>query len=827
MIESFSQLNFFITIIPFLVLILGLLGFLLLKKIKNKKYAESLNFLLLEVKIPKESGEEEEKITDPREILKIISGKTQQLFSSLHGVFQNNSFAKIFNPEYLTCEIFANDKEINFYIGAPSHVLSFVEKQIHAFWPSAEIKVVADYEVFKENSKVACCEMVLGKSSYYPIQTLEDLNDDPLNALATAMSKLNENETAAIQILISPVSRSFNSQIQHHLHNLKQGKKNEIKIINLLSDIIFGIFAPHKDESKPSYKDSEFYNPKISQETIQALEKKASKPAFQTNIRIVTTSPNEKNAQNNLNNIIAAFSQFNKTELNFFKPKFYRKAKSILIPFIFRFPTKSKTILSSEELAAIFHFPNQLTNVPNIAWLMAKSAPPPSNMPEKGLILGKSIYRGTEKLVRIKEDDMRRHIYIIGKSGTGKSTLLENMILQDIYEGRGLCFIDPHGDAIESILKKIPKNKAEDVILFDPGDIERPMGLNIFEYKHEFQKEFLIQEMINILYKLYDPGKVGIMGPRFEHWFRNAALTLMSYPEGGTFIEVPKLFIDEEFRNERIKYVTDPLVLDFWKREWAQTADFHKSEVLGWFIGKFGAFMTDRIMRGVLGQPKSSFDLREIMDQGKILLVNLSKGKIGELNSYLLGMIFVAKIQAAAMSRVDTPEHLRRDFHLYVDEFQNFSTDSFATILSEARKYHLCLVTANQYIEQLDEKVRDAVFGNIGTLIAFRVGPSDAEFLEKEFLPIFNAHDLINIDKFHAYIKLLIDNKNSQPFSMATLKPNFPEDPEIAEAIKNLSRLKYGRDRQVVENQLFKRFTTQENQEDEKEIPESLKELLE
>lgn len=820
--KIFSEIN--LAVAAFFFLVFGVIGNFLWHKIKSKKYAKVLDFLLLEVKVPKESGEEEEKISDPREILKIVSGKAEQFFSSLYGIYRNDLSAKLYGQEYLTFEIFANSKEIVFYVGAPKNLLSLVEKQIHAFWPAAETKVVTDYNLFSENSKIACCELQLFKNSYYPIKTFHYFSDDPLNSIATTISKLKEQEAAAIQILVSPASPSFNQSLRNYIQNLKKGKSfEEPKFLKFLGDILNSIFAPKK-EGDSSFSENSYNVPQISQETLQALESKASKAAFNVNIRIVSISPDENTAKTNLFNIISSFSQFNHSELNGFKPKFSRSAKKILAPFIFRMPSRNKMILSTEELATIFHFPNQLIQVPNIAWVMAKTAPPPTNMPEKGLILGKSLYRGSEKFVRIKEDDMRRHIYIIGKSGTGKSTLLENMILQDIYEGKGLCFIDPHGDAIESILKKIPQNRAEDVILFDPGDIERPMGLNIFEFKHEFQKEFLIQEMINILYKLYDPERVGIMGPRFEHWFRNAALTLMAYPKGGTFIEIPKLFIDKDFLEERLKYVTDPLVLDFWKKEMAQTSDFHKSEVLGWFIGKFGAFMTDRIMRGVLGQAKSAFDLRDIMDQGKILLVNLSKGKVGELNSYLLGMIFVTKVQAAAMSRVDTPEHLRRDFHLYVDEFQNFSTDSFATILSEARKYHLCLITANQYIAQLDEKVREAVFGNIGTLITFRVGPADAEFLEKEFLPVFTAHDLTNIDKFHAYIKLLIENKNSQPFSMVTLKPNFPENPEIAEAIRNISRLKYGKDRKIVEESLFERFGIEN--EDDSEIPEELKKLF-
>ncbi len=385
------------------------------------------------------------------------------------------------------------------------------------------------------------------------------------------------------------------------------------------------------------------------------------------------------------------------------------------------------------------------------------------------------------------------------------------MVLQDIKAGNGLCVVDPHGDLIEEIIPKIPKERAEDVIIFDPGDIERPLGLNLFEFRTPEQKDFLIQEAINMLYKLYDPGHTGIVGPRFERWFRNSALTLMADPAGGVFTEVHRPFIDQDFLEQKLKYVTDPTVRDFWTKEMAQTSDFHKSEILGWFTSKFDAFMTNEMMRNIVGQTKSSFDLREIMDSGKILLVNLSKGKVGELNCMLLGMIFVAKVQMAAMSRVNIPEDQRKDFYLYVDEFQNFATDSFATILSEARKYHLGLITANQYIGQLEEHVRESVFGNIGTIICFRVGPQDAEFLAKEFAPVFSDQDLVNIDRFNAYIKLLIDNTAVRPFSMQTIKDDSPSDSDVGKAIKQLSRLKYGRDKNLVEKEIFTRAKTEEN----------------
>jgi type IV secretory pathway TraG/TraD family ATPase VirD4 len=422
----------------------------------------------------------------------------------------------------------------------------------------------------------------------------------------------------------------------------------------------------------------------------------------------------------------------------------------------------------------------------------------------EGTLIGVNVYRGEEQLVRIKEDDRRRHIYMIGKTGTGKTTVFKQMAESDIQAGKGVCYIDPHGDAIDDLLSRIPPERFEDVVLFDPADMDRPCGLNLLEWKKPEEKDFLVGEWIAIFYKLFDPSRIGIIGPQWEHWGRNAALTVMEQPGGGTLLEIPRLFTDADFREEAVANVTDPVVKSFWVKQMAQTADFHKSEMLNYFISKFGRFMTNSMMRNIIGQQKSSFDLREIMDKGKILLVNLAKGKIGEINSHLLGLVLVSKIQMAAMSRADIPEKERRDFYLYVDEFQNFTTDSFISILSEARKYRLNLNVTNQYIAQLDEGIRNAVIGNAGTMITFRVGALDAEFLVKEFEGLSEL-DLMNLDNFNAYIKLLIDGVASKPFSLRTIKPSANPDEETMQTVRRLSRLRFGRERSVVEKEIYER----------------------
>jgi hypothetical protein len=471
--------------------------------------------------------------------------------------------------------------------------------------------------------------------------------------------------------------------------------------------------------------------------------------------------------------------------------------------------SKSISILTSDELATIFHFPNKTVETPHIQWLKAKTAPVSSEVPqENGTFMGSGYYRGVKRPVYISPSDRMRHTYIIGKTGVGKSELLKEMIKQDIKEGYGVCVMDPHGDLVDDVIKYIPPNRAEDVIYFDPSDTERPMGLNLLEAKTEDQKHFITTAIINLMYKLYDPQRTGIIGPRFEHAVRNAMLTVM-YEPGATFVEVMRVLQDPKYVQELLPKVEDPIVRRYWTDQIAQTSDFHKSEVLDYIVSKFGRFVTNKTMRNIIGQSKSAFDFRHVMDEGKILLINLSKGKLGEENSSFLGLVLIPKILMSAMSRQEIPEDDRRDFYLYVDEFQNFATPDFAIILSEARKYHLALTVANQFIGQMEEEVKNAVFGNVGTLISFRLGVTDASYIQREFQPIFTESDLINIERFHAYMKTIVRNEPVAPFSvdmtkdMTKLKKDAND--KIAQAINQLSRLKYGRPKELVEAEISQR----------------------
>lgn len=708
----------------------------------------------------------------------------EQLFTALYSIKKGGWKQKYSTQPAVSFEIVARLEDIKFYVWTPKSFQDLIEKQIHGAYPDAEIKEVPEYNIFTEEGKVAYKSLQLKKGNFYPIKTYKDLPTDPLSAITSALAKMGENEGAAIQVVISPAEPDWQKVGRGFISTTK------------------------KQESDP--EKAKF---SVPAKTLEAIENKVSKPGFETNIRVVVVSDNEASAGAHLTNIISAFGQF-AGDLNGFTSRKIRRKGSFIENFIYRYQSlfhfwgNRISILNSEELATIFHFPNRQVTTHHIYWLYAKTAPAPQGIPTEGLYLGKSKYRGVERYVHINEFDRMRHMYIIGKTGTGKSELLKDLILQDMKAGKGLCFMDPHGDAVEDLLQMVPPERAEDVIYFHPADTERPMGLNLLEAKTEDQKHFVATAVINMMYKLFDPYKTGIVGPRFEHAIRNAMLTAMS-SEGSTFIEVMRILTDAGFVQELLPKVTDPIVRRYWTDQIAQTSDFHKSEVLDYITSKFGRFVTNKMIRNIIGQSESSFSFRDIMDQGKILFINLSKGEIGEENSSFLGLVLVPRILMAAMSRADMPEDQRRDFYLYVDEFQNFATPDFAQILSESRKYHLGLCVANQFIGQIDEDVKNSIFGNVGTVICYRVGVSDANYLAHEFAPVFSEDDLLNIEKYHVYIKTIVNNEPVPPFSMNLFKDMVKQkatmNPKVSEIIQEMNRLKYGRDIRLVESEIARR----------------------
>lgn len=782
--EWLSQSLIYVVAVILVGLPIGMM-FFLSRSQRRETIADINTLVCFSVALPRQRPAEGEAPKDFKELI----GPMEQLYSSLTTIIHQRNFVDwLFStPAHVSFEITAADGVIHFFIVCPKRIKDIVERQVHSYFPNAELTLAKPVKIFRPEAKaVSGAVLEQAKSFVLPIKTYQYLETDPLAGVTNVLTKLRPNEAASIQIMIRPTNerwRHHTNMASHDVLNNRAHLVNRGKVGRTVGLLFTNTGSETKEKIHLSSQ---------QEELMKALQEKGSKVGFESIVRIVTAAPEQESADNTLKVIIAAFSQFHAPERNSLK---YRTvpAGRVARDYLLRlFGNAPKMILNAEELASLYHLPTRLIETPGVKWQMSRSLPPPADLPNEGVVVGMAKYRGSEKLVRLKDDDRRRHVFMIGKTGVGKTTLFEGMIEQDMFNGKGLCFIDPLGDAIEQLIKKVPTERANDVVLFDAADTTAPLGLNLLEYQRPEEKDFLIQEVIEIFYKLFDPQRTGIVGPQWEHWARNAALTVMSQPGGGTLIDLPRLFTDDAFRARAVSTVTDPVVKAFWQEQLAKTADFHKSEMYNYFISKFGRFMTNDLMRNIIGQKQSSFQFRQLMDEGKILFVNLAKGKIGEINSNLLGLILVSKLQVAAFSRADIPEEERRDFYLYVDEFQNFTTDSFATILAEARKYRLNLNVTNQYFAQLTERIRDAVIGNVGTLISYRIGAEDAEFLAHE-LPGVTAEDLTNLDRFQAYVKLLVDLAPTKPFSLTGLKSPNPGSQEMATWIKQASRAKYGR----------------------------------
>lgn len=777
------------------------------------------------VTLPKDAAKDQSKDERKPATLETIREKiaiAEAFLSTIGGLKAERGLKAWFfgREDHLSFEIVAARGLISFYVVVPPKLEQYIQQQIHAQYPEAQIDRVDDYNIFSPQGVTKADMLHMHRQFLFPLKTYRKIEADPLNALTNALSRLGEHDGAAIQFVVRSAKGVWHRAGRRVAAEMQQGKKIDEALRIVLGSIVSKIFRVFrrsqrqhtlKDEKQETYRLSP-----LEEEMVKGIEEKTSKAGLDVNVRIVVSARDKHAAEQQLENIINAFAQFNLYEYgNSLKPTHARRIDWMIRDFIYRhFSERHAMLMNTEELASVFHFPLPTTETQNIQWLLAKKAPPPVNMPREGLILGRSIFRGEETLVRMKPEDRRRHLYMIGMTGVGKSNVLASMAAQDIEAGHGVCIIDPHGSLAEDVLARVPRTRAEDVVYFDPSDIERPIGLNMLEAGTEQEKDFATQEMIAIFYKLVtDPSMIG---PMFEHYMRNAMLTLMADPKNqNTIVEIPRILTDKEFQRLQLRSVEDPIIRAFWEKELPQTSGQTKGEMLPYLVSKIGRFIENQMIRNIIGQQASGFNLRDVMDKKKILIVNLSKGKIGEMNANLLGLILVSKLQMAALARADMPESERHDFYLYIDEFQNFITDSIATILAEARKYRLNLIIGHQYIGQLvhgggvegkqgDTRVRDAVFGNVGTLLSFRIGVDDAEFMAKQFAPVFSEYDLINIPRYNAYARLMIDNQAARPFSMETLAP-VPGDVGLAEKIKQLSRLKYGRDRRIVEAEILER----------------------
>jgi len=810
------MISFFIT--TFLVLIVGMAIFMVVfsqykKTLREaKNYERGLKMVPMYIHIPPSSDDLESNGRDERDITEEILSQAQVMYNIISSTAVKGFKSKVYGQRHISFEIVAHEGLVYYYAVVPTVLVDVVRQAVAAAYPSARLEEVEEKNIFSQAGKISGTiggEFTLKKSYVYPIATYQESKRDAARALLNVLSAATRDDGVAIQLLLRPATEGW---VKNSIFTANKIKKDK----GVKSSGLGGVFNPRNlmealwkpleaRESKPEDKQLS----SLEQGLVEAIEEKTRHSGYEVLIRVVVSSNTAARSQALLSNVIAAFSLFDSTTNNGFKFSIAKDIEELVTAYIFRFFPQSITqnVLNSVELATVFHLPDQ-HSIPSsqVQRQMAKQVDGPTQVMDEGFLLGYNEFRGTKKQIRLSTNDRRRHTYMIGQTGTGKSGLLENLAFQDMMDGRGFAFIDPHGDSVEKLLGMVPKERVEDVIYFSPGDMENPIGLNLFEFETQDQRDFLIQEAIAMLYRLYDPGHTGIIGPRYEHWFRNASLTIMSDPNGSTFIDIPQVFNDQAFTDEKLKYVTDRTVLDFWNKEMAQTSDANKSEVLGWFVSKFGAFLSNEMMRNILGQTKSGFNLREIMDNKKILLVNLSKGRTGELNSQLLGMIFVMKFQAAAMGRASVPEDEREDFALYVDEFQNFATDSFQTILSEARKYRLNLVLANQFMTQLTDSIREAIIGNIGTVISGRIGVTDAEILQKKFAPTFDAEDLTKLPNFQTISSVMVNGVPSAAFSMSLVPPMGNSNPQLRDALKKLSAAKYGRPRAKVEQEIFARL---------------------
>ncbi|TSC93969.1 MAG: hypothetical protein CEN91_55 [Candidatus Berkelbacteria bacterium Licking1014_85] len=661
-------------------------------------------------------------------------------------------------------------------------------------------------------------EIGLSKEEIYPIKTFQNFDVDPLASITSMLSKINTGEEIWVQIIIQPENDEWHKKGIKYVAAMKEtgkppqsiaiSKELQKKFTDFSKEVAQSagnLFKPTIESSDSKKSDEGIKLPGTTETALGGIEQKITKLGFKTTIRIVAIADDEEKAKSKIQGILGAFMQFNTINLNSFKLQEMKTSSEALYDFIDRKPSSSSYILNIEEIASIYHLPNITVETPLIGWAGSKKGEPPSNLPvmsqentEELTVIGETNFRNYKMQFGIKKRDRRLHIYSIGKTGTGKSTLLENMIIDDIKSGRGVAVVDPHGDLIDRVLDFVGDDRINDVVYFSPADREYPIGFNVLENVDPDLKSIVASGVVGIFKKIFGES----WGPRLEYILRNTVLALLDYPNS-TMLGITKMLIDKNYRKKVVSYITDPVILDFWVNEFEKYDQKFRTEAVAPIQNKVGQFLSSATIRNIVGQSKSTINLNDIMDNKKILLIDLSMGKIGEDMAALLGAMMITKIQLAAMQRASIPEPDRIDFYLYVDEFQNFATDSFATILSEARKYHLNLTMTNQYIAQMPDVVREAVFGNVGTLISFRVGAGDSSALTKEFEPVFEANDLVNLSNYHIYIKMAIDGVSCPAFSAVTLVPRDDKSHNREEIIKH-SREFYAKNREEVESELVR-----------------------
>ena len=750
----------------------------------------TLSYVLLSILVPR-AGD-----TDAEQVIRDIA-LSEQLFSAL---------SSIGKPVVFEVSVHSIGEEIHFYLSVPRESERFAGDQVRGLYPKAQVSRVKDYNVFNPHGVAIAGHLSLKEPFALPIRSYREASLDTFAPIVSTLSHLEAiGDGASLQFIFRPEEAAIKKRLLGAIGEVKKG----VSLTDAIKGVGFGLKEIHAElTAKPKKAGQEAPQAPVDAEAVASLERKAASPLLSVVVRIITSSESEDRALDLFNAIAGSFSQFASPKRNGFVAVRPRDSQALLYRYAFReWNGRESITLNAEELASIFHLPTAALDVPRLSWLSTRETAPPPALPDEGIAIGESIFRGDRRTVRLLPPDRLRHVYTIGQTGTGKSSLLFTMAAQDIERGGGLAVIDPHGDLVNDLLSVVPKERINDVIVFDPGDLTRPLGLNMLEHNsaRPEEKSFIVSELQSIFNRLFTAET---MGPMFEQYMRNALLLLMEdiEAEPATLIEVPRVFTDPEFRKRKLSRINNPVVIDFWEKEAVKTSgEQGLANMTPYITSKFNNFIANDYIRPIIGQPSSSFNFREVMDTKKILLVNLSKGTIGELNASLIGMMVTGRILLAALSRADKPQEERTDFHLYIDEFQNFSTDSIAVILSEARKYHLSLTLAHQFIAQLTENIKSAVFGNVGTLAIFRVGADDATYLETAVSPNFTIHDLVGIENRNAVLKMLLRGEPVPAFNIHTLDVKRGSR-EITEKLKELSRLTYGRDRGELEADILKRL---------------------
>lgn len=782
----------------------------------NEKAPEfkALHMTLFEITLPEKTDEGKGRA------LKEVISSMEQFYSGMMSVDDPSGTG------YFTIELAVanHNDDFSFNVAVHDAKKSLFEKQMLAIFHDAKIvEKKDDYNIFNEKGVTVASYARYTKNSIWPLKTYDQFDHDPLNSILNSFSKIKTHgEGASIQIVVKPQGDSHTKRYKKTLDEIMKGEKISeaiakhdegfFKHVDGFFKGISSLAQSKEDKEKADAKKKEAAQ-NVDEISVEQIKNKMASPTVAVNLRIIASAESEVVANQILGDIESSFNQFENTHGNKLTFDRVKKGdlKGLLYDFSFRLADDKHRILANlKELTSLIHFPaTVMKSSPHLKVAKAGSAPAPLELAKEGVILGINRDRGVETKVFMTPEDRLRHFYVIGQTGTGKTTLLKNMIAQDIANGEGVCMIDPHGSDVQDIIALIPKHRYEDVIYFDPSYTARPMALNMLEYDRRFpeQKTFVVNELLSIFNKLFDMKTAG--GPMFEQYFRNAVLLVMEDPESGnTLLDVSRVLSNKTYREGKLAKCKNPIVIQFW-REVAEKAGGEASlaNIVPYITSKFDVFLSNDIMRPIIAQENSSINFREIMDTKKILLVNLSKGRLGDINANLIGLILVGKILMAALSRVDSLGQNLPPFYLYIDEFQNVTTNSISTILSEARKYKLSLAVAHQFIAQLEEGIRDSVFGNVGSIAAFRVGAEDAEYLEKQFAPVFTAKDIMSIDNRNAYLKMLANGRPVKPFNIETLPP--PQgNKAIVEQIKELSYLTHGKERALVEDEIMKKYTS-------------------